>query len=261
MKIAAVGFSCIDVYEKLNRRYATGNGIDCVINLAKKGIDASVVSVVGTDQFGEEMFSTLKQYGIDASHLHVRKGETSVFKMEIKENGDRVHLENIPGVMSEFRLTEEDIDFISKHDFLHTDLMGKVLPQLPEFQKAGCKVVFDFSIFVGDDNNEKFLKNVDFAFFSYKEKDKFIRDYLEHCIRMGSQVATAMLGEQGSITYDGEKFYENGIKKVKVVNTVGAGDAFVAGFIYGIMNGMDIEECQTCGTNTAAEVVQIFNPY
>jgi fructoselysine 6-kinase len=261
MKIAAVGFSCIDTYEKENRRYATGNGVDCVINLSKKGISASVVSVVGTDDFGYEMFSTLEQYKIDTSHLHVREGKTSVFKMELKKNGDRVHLENIPGVMSDFRLDEEDIDFVSKHDFIHTDLAGKILHLLPWFKRSGCKIVFDFSIYIDHENIGEIIKNVDYAFFSYKDKNEFIASFLKYCKRMGPQTVTAMLGENGSITYDGKKFYENGIRAVKVVNTVGAGDAFIAGFVYGIMTGLDIGECQTCGTDTAAEVIQVFNPY
>lgn len=261
MKIAAVGFSCIDVYEKQNRRYATGNGVDCVINLAKKGIEASVVSVVGTDQYGQEMFSTLERYNIDTSHLHIREGETSVFKMEIKKNGDRVHLENIPGVMADFRLDNEDIDFVSNHDFLHTDLAGKILHLLPTFKDAGCKIVFDFSIYIDHENIEEIMKSVDYAFFSYKEKDEFVRNFIKYCKKMGPQTVTAMLGENGSITYDGANLFEDGIRKVNVVNTVGAGDAFVAGFMYGIMNGMDTMECLKNGTDTAAEVVQVFNPY
>ena len=55
MKVAAIGFSCIDVYQNLDKRYATGNGIDCIVNLAKRGIQTSAITTVGTDSYGKEM--------------------------------------------------------------------------------------------------------------------------------------------------------------------------------------------------------------
>ena len=74
MKVAGVGFTCIDVYHKLNRYYATGNGVDFAINLSKFNVETSIVSAVGDDEYGSLMFDTLKKYGVDTSHLHVEKG-------------------------------------------------------------------------------------------------------------------------------------------------------------------------------------------
>ena len=47
MKVAAIGFCCTDVYENLNRHYSTGNGIDCIVNIRKRGIKTSAVTTVG----------------------------------------------------------------------------------------------------------------------------------------------------------------------------------------------------------------------
>ena len=49
MNMAAIGFCCIDVYENIGKRYATGNGVDCIVHLARRGVSTAVVSVVGTD--------------------------------------------------------------------------------------------------------------------------------------------------------------------------------------------------------------------
>ena len=48
---------------------------------------------------------------------------------------------------------------------------------------------------------------------------------------------------------------------VPVVNTVGAGDSFIAGYTWGLMVGRDIEGCLKEGADLSAQIVQRFNPY
>ena len=40
VRAVAAGFSCMDVYEKLNRCYPTGNGVDWGVHLQRLGISA-----------------------------------------------------------------------------------------------------------------------------------------------------------------------------------------------------------------------------
>ena len=51
VRAVAAGFSCMDVYEKINRCYPTGNGVDWGVHLQRLGISVSVVSVTGTDEY------------------------------------------------------------------------------------------------------------------------------------------------------------------------------------------------------------------
>ena len=39
--VAAIGFCCIDSYEGLGLSYPTGNGIDCIAHLSRRGIPCS----------------------------------------------------------------------------------------------------------------------------------------------------------------------------------------------------------------------------
>ncbi|MDD3174650.1 MAG: fructoselysine 6-kinase, partial [Herbinix sp.] len=247
MKMAAIGFCCIDIYENINKRYATGNGIDCIVNLAKKGISTSVVSVVGTDEYGKEMINLCEEYKIDTSHLQVKEGATSIYRMALKDGWDRVHLENIEGVMADYTPTPEDIEFVKKHEYVHTDLTGKVLHLLPEFKEAGCKIIFDFSVNKEKKNMEKVLPYVHCAFFSCEKKENSIKEFLKEAKSYGADYVIATFGEEGSMCYDGINFYENGIIKVPVVNTVGAGDSFIAGFTYGLINNYTIPDCLKSG--------------
>ena len=260
MRVAAVGFSCMDVYENLDRRYPTGNGVDFVIKLAGLGVETSVVSAVGTDEYGSDTIRTLKERGIDTSHLHVQNGETAVIKMSLIDN-DRVHGDQTDGVMANFSLTDGDFEFIKSYDYIHTDLFGRIYGLLPVFRKAGCKVVFDFSVFLNDKDVSLILPHVDYAFFSYGKPDTEIESFLKKMHCMGPRIVTATLGEYGSVSYDGTEFYKAGIVPVEVVNTVGAGDSYIAGFMYGIMNDKSIPECQISGATFASETIRNFEPY
>lgn len=260
MKVAAVGFSCMDVYENLNRSYPTGNGVDFVINLSKLGVSTSVISAVGNDGYGKEMVEKLNQYGVDTSHIQVNKGSTAVIKMSLINN-DRVHGEETDGVMANYALCEEDFEFIKGHDFIHTDLFGRVYCLLPEFKKAGCQIVFDFSIYLEDKDVDRILPYIDYGFFSYKEHDEYIENFLKRAKEFGPKVVTATLGDKGSLSYDGGRFYEYGVIPTNVVNTVGAGDSYIAGFMYGVMSNKDIEGCMKTGTEMASRTIQNFEPY
>ncbi len=263
IRAIGVGFSCADVYEKLGKFYPTGNGVDWGVHLQRMGIPVSILSVVGTDEYGAKMREALDKEGIDISHLHVQEGETCKMMMDLINGVDRVHLELIDGVMENFRLTEEDKEYIKTFAYMHTDLFGNVLGDLSELRAAGVKVVMDFSVFSDDPeyNSDENFKNVDYAFLSYEKEDTYIKEHLKKIYSYGPGIVTATLGENGSISYDGSDFYRYGIVPVEVVNTVGAGDSYIAGFTYGIMKGWDIPRCMELGAQISSKVITKFEPY
>ena len=65
----------------------------------------------------------------------------------------------------------------------------------------------------------------------------------------------------GSLAYENGKFYKLDAEKVEVVNTVGAGDSYIAAFTYGVSLGEDIMQCMRRGRQRATEIIQQFNPY
>ena len=261
--MAAIGFCCIDSYQNLGSSYPTGNGIDCIAHLSRRGIRCAAVSAVGTDENGRRMLARLKEMGVDVSHMQVRSGETSVFEMELRENNDRVHVRNIPGVMEDYQPTEEDIAFTQTFSYIHTDLFGRVLDLLPRLKEKGSRLVLDFSQFADDDNMRDLLPLTDYAFFSVGEgNSEKAEALLEKGRALGGHVMTATLGEDGCICWDGERFHRGMAKPAeKVVNTVGAGDSFIAGFMEGVMKRMDIPACIENGAALAAQIVARFEPY
>lgn len=260
MKVVTVGDNCIDEYEDLQMYYPTGNSVDVAIHLKQLGIDVSIVSVTGNDHHGEEMINLLKKYGIDLSHFKQVSGKTAVTKMGMKGN-DRVHLNYYEGVLGKFTLDKGDMDFIKKHDIVHSSVWGKVDSHLQEFKDSGSVIAYDFSVKLEKERARKILPAVDYAFFSYSAEDDYIKDYMKWAQEQGPHVVVVTLGSKGSLAYDGETFYFQGIVDVPIVNTVGAGDSFIAGFLHAVVCQKSITDCLKNGATVAAQVVQVFAPY
>lgn len=71
----------------------------------------------------------------------------------------------------------------------------------------------------------------------------------------GPKVIIATLGKNGSIGYDGNSWYRFGIIECKVVDTMGAGDSFIAGFLYGILNGLNVQDSMEAGAQNSAVTI------
>lgn len=261
MKVAEIGDNCIDIYERLGKKYPTGNVVDTGVNLQKLGISVSIISTTGNDENGKWMLETLKNEGVDISHLKVKDGATAVTYMDM-DGLDRVHGDYVEGVLETITFDEEDIDFASSHDLVHTALWGKAESILPAIAAKGVPIAFDYADRLDHPLVEKTLPYVTYGFYSYHAgRDETIESFLRDKVKRGMKIAVATFGEEGSLAWDGETFYTGEIVKAKVTNTVGAGDSFIAGFLYGILNQMPIKECLQKGAQVAATVVEVFEPW
>jgi sulfofructose kinase len=59
--------------------------------------------------------------------------------------------------------------------------------------------------------------------------------------RYGFRLTAATLGEEGVLAWDGKEFHYAAAYSVQVVDTIGAGDVFHAGFIYGLLQGWPLQ--------------------
>ena len=260
MRLAAVGDNCLDVYASLGKAYPGGNPVNVAVYMRRLGMDASYTGVIGTDKYGSIMKQALAAKGVDISHLHTRHGKTAVTQVELV-NGDRVFGDYDEGVMADFKLTKEDIDFLCRHDILHTGIWGKIEKSLPELHQRGLKISFDFADKLDHEIVRQALPYVDYAFFSHTQDDDFIRGYLKDAQAKGPKVAIATLGENGSLAYDGKTFTTFGIVPVKVVDTMGAGDSFIAGFIQGLLLNKSLYECLSLGAENASATLKYMGAW
>jgi fructoselysine 6-kinase len=173
----------------------------------------------------------------------------------------RVHGDYVEGVLNTIKFDEEDIGFAASHDLVHSAFWGNADRKLEEIRKSGARVSFDYAASYDHEMVDRTAPFVDYGFFSFKEDDTFVRCFLKEKAQQGMKIAVATFGEKGSLAFDGNTYYEFGIFPAKVVNTVGAGDAYIAGFLYGVLRDRPVKDCLEEGARTAARVVEVFEPW
>lgn len=260
MDIITIGDNCIDVYSFQNKSYPGGNAVNVAVYSKRYGVGASYVGVVGSDENGEKIIEEIQNHNVDVSHIHVKEGQTAVTHVELKGN-DRCFVNYEEGVLANFTLSQEDILHINNHKIVHSAISGHCEYYFQRFKQSGMITSFDFSDEINSPLTQWLPKYVDYSFFSYVGDDNFIRDFLINVQKLGCKVAIATLGEEGSIAYDGTKFYKLGVKNTKLVDTMGAGDSFISGFLYGVLNKYSTKKCLELGTENAARTITYYGAW
>jgi len=260
-RIAAVGDNCMDVYDSTGEAFPGGNPVNVAVYVKRMNGNSSYTGVVGNDDYGKFMIEAITKKGVDTSHMRILEGKTAVTHVEIK-NGDRILGEYEEGVMADFKLTEEDIDFLCSHDLVVTGIWGMIESDLHKIKERKVPVAFDFADKLDHEIAQKALPFVDYAFFSCDSKsNEVLHGFMKTIKSKGPNVVVVTRGEKGSIAYDGNEFTEFGIVKCEVIDSMGAGDSYIAGFLMGTLEGKSIVECMKKGAQSSSETVGYFGAW
>lgn len=246
----------MDVYDNLNQSYPGGNPVNVAVYSVRLGGEASYTGVVGSDKYGKIMIDALNSKGVDTSHIKTLPGSTAITHVELVD-GERVFGDYDEGVLANFKLSEEDIDFLCSQDMVVTGLWGNIENDLYKIKAKGTPIAFDFATKLDDPVVEKAIYHVDYAFFATDDGDtEFIRDYMKKIQAKGPKIVTFTLGDKGSVAYDGKSFTTFGIVACDVKDTMGAGDSYIAGFLRGILQGKELKECMHMGAANSSITLQ-----
>ena len=261
MRLAAVGSNCIDYYKNINKITPGGGPLNVAVYAVRNGNEASYIGPVGNDEYGRIIYEAVKNKGVDVSHLKIVEGKTAVSEVKLINN-ERVFGEYDEGVLSNYTLSEEDIDFISSHDAVICDLWGKVGKQFKQLKERNIITAFDCANRPDDEEALSVMPYTDYLFFSADKDNDELRKQMITYQNKGSKMVIAMLGKEGSLCYDGSIFHKFGIVKCdNLVDTMGAGDSYIAGFLEGIVGKLDIEECMYKGALCASVTIQYFGAW
>jgi sugar/nucleoside kinase (ribokinase family) len=235
-------------------------------NLAVLGLQVGFISLLGRDALGKVALERLGASGVDLSRVRVSEDSTATGVTLILPHGRERHILTYPGTMAELRRRDLDIEYLksAKHFHLASLFLQRSLePDLPalfkELKAAGLTISLD----TNDDPSgqwggvlEELLEYVDVLLPNEMEacrmaKKATVDEAIEELGRRVPCVAVKC-GSRGAIVrVDGKTFSAPAVS-VTPVDTIGAGDSFNAGFLFGWLKGWLPDQCAYAGNITGA---------
>lgn len=257
MRVLAIGDNCIDHYTELGKRFPGGNALNVAVYASRHpDVTADYVGIIGTDDYGEYMLSQIAAKGLDTANIIIEEGTTAVTKILIRE-GDRVFDDYIEGVQKDAKLPYNKIPDPANYDLIHFTVWGfgrEHVKKLKETTKALLSCDFSGQL---EDPRTEIMPSLDISFFSGShlvEKGLDPEQVLKELKQKTPGIVVMTLGEYGSLVYDGKQMYKGEANPVEVVDTLGAGDAYIAEFLYNRVKGKSIPESIKAGHSAATEI-------
>ena len=236
-----------------------GGGLPAtMINCSRLGVPAKIGTFLGDDMFSQ------------------------FAKSELDKNGTKYELfesENYPLNVTSAIITDSDRTFVSYGgtesysdeimEKIYNSLKGAkivgmqeaILPVYKQLKKDGTILVLDtgYSDDMCVEKYKDYLEIADYYTPNIDETEKmtgtrdpqkaldFLRAYFEKPI--------VKLGKYGCVGYDNGYFKVDNIDEFKCIDATGAGDAFLAGFIYGLYNDFDFRKCILAGNISGGKCV------
>lgn len=236
-------------------------------NLASLGCNVGFISCVGADNFGDVAVDRLDQSGVEVSRVRTlgggaRTGLTVILPREKWRN-----ILTYPGTISELKLEHLDMDYLASSRHFHLSsyyLQRGLQPEVPELLKELKSAGLTISLDTNDDPDDTWegglaeaLPLVDILLPNEREAMKIAgaSDLDEAIARLTQLVPLVVvkLGAQGAVACRGqERIHCPGLKLDKVVDPVGAGDSFDAGFLSEFVGGADLQACLRKGNLAGA---------
>lgn len=256
-----------ETYVQHTTRAPGGSAANTVYGLSRLGVKAGLLGAVGDDEDGKAILDDLKQVGADISHIRiVDEAPTGSVIGFVDEQGRRA-LYVSPGANG--RIAGEDIElaYVAQARILHlTSFVDEKQLAVQEWlvEQLPSQVQVSFapgSLYTrrGAEALSKILRRTAFLFVNGNEAED-LGGVRKLCDR-GCQVVVITLGEKGCriarAAAPGQPGEDHLIEAIptQVIDTTGAGDAFAAGFLYGVLSGKDLLTCGRLGNLVASRCI------
>ena len=252
---AAVGDNCIDRYmPPVGLSLVGGNAVNVGVQLSRLGHKVAYFGAVGNDDDGRRMLACFRENGLVTDHIQILDGVTAYTNIEVDETGDRTIGFEEFGVCKGYRPSSADLDVLLTMRHVHIGWLDDGGALKRTLQAAGVSVSQDIS--VNADPNNLGVEGLSIAFASAGADRARAETMLDALLRGGAKLAVVTCGSLGSMASDGTRHAQTSIREVEVVDTTGAGDSFIAGFIAAHAAGRSLSTCLESGRDVAAATCQ-----
>lgn len=258
-----------------------GAELNLAIGCARLGLKSGYISRLGNDEFGKYVQTFARGEGIDVSQVELVNGyPTSLNFKEIMEDGN-VRTFYYRDKSPTLTLTPDDLneDYFRQAKILHltgiypainSDNIAVYERAIELAKKHDLKISFDPNIRLRMWSKERarevlsrFLPSVDILLAGDEEMEIIIGEkdskaIIEKAKQLGISFVAVKQGEKGSVGYyDGQIIESPVVRASKVVDTVGAGDGFNVGALYGILHDWSLMKTLTFANTIGSMVVEI----
>jgi len=243
-----------------------GSAANTAVGLARLGLKIGYIGKVSNDREGKLLLDNFKKEGVDTRGIVVsERGRSGVVIGFVDRKGERA-LYVDPSANDTLEFEEINPEYAGSAKILHlTSFVGeKPFKAQKELVEALSKI--KVSLDPGELYARKglealrpIIKRTFVAFLNENETGlltgKGYREGSKALLNMGISIVAVKLGKRGCYVTDGKEAHLVEPYKVRVVDTTGAGDAFCAGFLYGLIKNKDLYECGRLGNFVASRCI------
>lgn len=236
------------------------------LNFAKMttqlGLSTTFVGKVGNDPMGEQLRAMLKQNNIHPAVIIDAKSQTNLAIHYVHKDGSSIMTSagNANQSLNVNEIEDQMTHYIDTIDYLYLGgvfKLKKLLPYFPRLAKIakqkGKQIVLDH----GRVNNNVSAEDIEalYTLMPYVDiylpsidefydvwKVKTIKEGVTKVHKFGNPIIVIKQGQLGAIGIRNNKEYNVSSFTVSVINTVGAGDSFNAGFLRAISDDLSFQE-------------------
>ena len=221
---------------------------------ARLGLKVGFIGVCGDDVFGTFMLNEMSKREVNIENVIVRPNESTGLSVILNQASDRAILTH-PGLIADLQASDVSDNLLHETRHIHVAsyfLQTKLQPDLPNLFRRAHALGLTTSLDTNYDPSEQWLgfdellSNTD-IFLPNKTEALSITQFenIESAARQLTQkakLAVIKLGADGALACESESLTRSDSIPVNVVDTVGAGDSFDAGFLYGYLKGWTVEK-------------------
>lgn len=247
-----------------------GSAANTIVGLARLGCETGFIGKTGTDPEGRKLVRDLKREGVNTQGvIRSSDGRSGTVIGFVDQRGRRALYIN-PGVNDQIDIGDINVDYAGDTGFLHlTSFVGerslkaqvKLLEVLPE----NVRISFDPGLIyarLGLGKLKDLIKKI-YVCMPNSNELTLLTGKSDYCaaasflLQNGVKIVAVKLGESGCYVMDAKGGRIVPPFRVKTVDTTGAGDAFCAGFLYGLIHDKDIYACARLGNFVASRSVMM----
>ncbi len=254
-RLLGLGDNTVDTYVDANLQFPGGNAVNVAVLAHRLGLRAAYLGCLGTDAGGDLIAAALEGEGIETDRMRRVPGANARAFIR-HDGGDRRFLRGEPGVRGRYDFTDADFAYIAGFNAVHTSIFSELDGDLPRIRAAAAQLSYDFSERWNDAVFARVLPLIDIAFLSAPNRaDADVAALLRDCATAGPRLVVATRGPQGAMACAEGAILTQGIAPATVVDTLGAGDGFIAACLTGLLRGAELASALEQGAGFAAAVV------